>query len=249
MAADYSKLIFSGQRRLFFLTLALLLVAQAALFLQSRLQTALGLVSEDFKIAVILNNASAGEAEDFLSALGALDGVQKAREIDPMQAAHEGGLNISQHTLSRDLLPRFYELSVNTRVMLNPKVWAQDNIAQMQADATVYYKEEQAKLALYIDGAARLVDILLGAALFAFLAFGFFVEAYYSKIISVRERTGGVLAAAFAFSLACAAVCLLTGPLDKIYPQYAYDILCRRQAALFAAALLSGWTLAKWKRF
>ncbi|MDR0735082.1 MAG: hypothetical protein LBG16_05325 [Elusimicrobiota bacterium] len=246
MAADYSKLIFSGQRRLFFLTLALLLVAQAALFLQSRLQTALGLVSEDFKIAVILNNASAGEAGDFLSALGALDGVKKAREIDPMQAAREGGLNIS---LSRDLLPRFYELSVNARVMLNPKVWVQDNIAQMQADAAVYYKEEQAKLALYIDGAARLVDILLGAALFAFLAFGFFVEAYYSKIISVRERTGGVLAAAFAFSLACAAVCLLTGPLDKIYPQYAYDILCPRQAALFAAALLAGWTLAKWKRF
>jgi hypothetical protein len=133
--------------------------------------------------------------------------------------------------------------------MLNPKAWVQDNIAPMPFDAAVYYKEEQAKLAVYIDGAARFVDILLGAALFAFLAFGFFVEAYYSKIIPARERLGGVLAAAFAFALAGAAVYLMTGPLNKIYPQYIYDMLCWRQAALFAAALLAGWTLAKWKRF
>jgi hypothetical protein len=249
MTADYSKLILSGQRRLFFLTLALLLAAQAALFLQSGLQSALEFVADDFKIAVLLNNASAGEAGDFVSALGALDGVQKAREIDPIHAAQEGGLNISLHTFSRDLLPRFYELSVNARVMLNPKAWVQDNIVPMKADAMVYYKEEQAKLALYIDGAARLVGILLGAALFAFLAFGFFVEAYYSRIISARERLGGVMAAAFAFSLACAAVYLLAGPLNQIYPQYEYNMLDWRQAALFAAALLAGWTLAKWKRF
>ena len=248
MAADYSKLILSGQRRLFFLALALLLVAQAALFLRGRLQSALELATNDFKIAVSLKNASAGEAGDFLSALGALDGVQKAREIYPVQAAREGGL-VSAHAISRDLLPRFYELSVDTRALLNPKAWVQANISPMPADAMVYYKEEQAKLALYINGAARLVDILLGAALFAFLAFGFFVEAYYAKIIPARERLGGVLAAALAFALAAAAVYLMAGPLNKIYPQYPYDILGWRQAALFAAALLAGWTLAKWKRF
>jgi len=243
--ADYGKLIFSGQRRVFFLLLTFVLLAQTALFLQDRMQKALVLINEDFKVAVSLNNASAGEAAVFKNSLAALAGVRKVKEISPAAALE----SLGAQGFSADLLPKFYEIAVDTAVMLNPKVWVQNNIAPMPQDASVYYKEDQAKLAVYIDMLARTANILLAAALFALLSFGFFVEAYYTQIADFKERSGGVLAALFAFAIAWGALYFMTAPADKVYPGFAYDLFSWRQAALLAAALLTGWTLAKWKRF
>ena len=234
-----------GQIRVFFLLLAFALLAQASLFLQDRMQKALAMVNEDFKIALSLNNASAGEAAAFKTALAALDGVGKVKEISPAAALE----SLGAQGFSADLLPKFYEITVDTRVMLNPKVWVQNNIAPMPQDAAVYYKEDQAKLAVYIDMLARAANILLCTAAFALLSFGFFVEAYYAKTVVFRERMGAVLAAVLAFAVAWGALYFMTAPANKIYPGYSYDLFSWRQAALLAAALLTGWTLAKWKKF
>lgn len=235
----------TGRIRVFFLLLAFAMLAQAALFLQDRMQKALIMVNEDFKIALTLNNASAGEAAAFKTALNALDGVEKVREISPASALE----NLGAQGFSADLLPKFFELTVSEKVMLNPKAWVQNNIATMPQDAAVYYKEDQANLAVYINMLAHTANILLAAAVFALLSFGFFVEAYYYKTVAFKERMAAVFAAVSAFAAAWGAVYFMTAPANKIYPGYFYDLFSWRQAALLTAALLTGWTLAKWKRF
>ena len=235
----------NGRIRIFFLLLAFAMLAQAALFLQDRMQKALVMVNEDFKIAISLNNASAGEAAAFKTALNSLDGVERVREIPPAGALE----NLGAQGFGADLLPRFFELEVSENIMLNPKVWVQNNIAPQPWDASVYYKEDQAKLAVYINMLARTANILLGAAVFALLSFGFFVEAYYAKTVVLKERMYAVFAAVLAFAAAWGAVYFMTVPANQIYPGYFYDLFSWRQAALLTAALLTGWTLAKWKRF
>lgn len=240
--------VFSGQRRVFFLILAFAFLAQAVLFFANRAQTAMDLLNDDFKIAVVLNNATAGEAAAFKTALAALPGVSKARVIDPQQTI-DSLKKPGMQALSPDLLPRFYELSVDNEVMLNPSTWVQNNIARMPSDAAAYYKEGHAKLAVYLNAISRLANILLICCAFALISFGFFVEAFYAPAISGSVRAGGVLAAVFAFALAGGIAYILAAPLNKIYPAYQYDMLGWQQAALFTACLLAGWTLAKWKRF
>jgi hypothetical protein len=241
-----NKVIFGGQQRAFFLLLAFAFLAQAALFMQSRLGAALELVGGDFKIAVVLDNASPREAAEFRNALRAFAGVVKVSEIDLRQTIDAAGGSV---VLNPDFLPVFFEVKVNDIVMLNPKVWVQNNIASMDYDAAAYYKEDQAKLAVYINAAARFVNILLIACVFCLLAFGFFVEAYYTRISTARERLGGVLAGVFACAVAFGAAYILAQPADIIYPSFVYDMFCWRQGALLSACLLTGWTLAKWKRF
>jgi cell division protein FtsX len=251
---DYSQLVFSGQRRVFFLVLAFSFLAQALIFLHNRVNTALDLVNEDFKVAVSLSNASSEETQEFKTALLALDGVEKITEIDPQQTIDSfkrsnTSFGALAQTVNPDFLPAFFELEVSTPVMLNPKVWVSDNIASMDYDAAAYFKEDHAKLAVYINAVTRFADILVFAAVFALLSFGFFVEAYYTKISTRRERAGGLIAAFFAYGLALLATYILAGPANKIYPSYAYNVFTWAQAVVLLLSLTSGWTLSKWKKF
>jgi cell division protein FtsX len=251
---DYSQLIFSGHRRVFFLTLAFIFLAQAAVFLQNRIRVALDFVNNDFKIAVVLNNASSKEAQQFKTALLSMDGVTKVTEIDPQQTIDSfrrasTDFSALARTLNPDFLPAFFELKVTVPVMLNPKVWVRNNIASMEYDAAAYYKEDHAKLGVYINAIVKFADIIFAACIFSLVSFGFFVEAYYTKITTGRERAGGLAAAFFAFVLAYAAVFILVAPVNKIYPAYVYSLLSWRQAVILAASLLAGWTLSKWKKF
>lgn len=251
---DYSKIIFSGQRRVFFLILGLALLMQAALFLHNRMYLALDLISSDFKIAVTLNNASSAEAEIFRKTLLNIEGVRDVKIIDPQKTMDSFKKSNSSfaalvQAINPDFLPHFYDVKVSTEVMLNPKIWVYNNIGSMEQDASAYYKEDHARMAVYVNSLIRFGNILMVSAVFAFFAFGFFVEAYYTRISTLRERLGGVIAGAFACGLVFILTYILVSPVNKIYPAFSYNMFCWQELAVLIICIILGWSMAKWKKF
>ncbi|MDR0952739.1 MAG: hypothetical protein LBM71_00905 [Elusimicrobiota bacterium] len=251
---DYSKVVFRGYRRVFLLIFTLAMLLQAAAFLQDRAKTALNLINSDFRLVITLNNVSNLQAADFQGKLTALKDVKEVSSIDPMRTlakatGSSSRLKAATQAINPDFLPKFFELKVNTQAMLNPKVWVQNNIAVLEPNAAVYYKEDQARLAVYLNGLVNFVNIILLAALFGFLSFGFFVEAYYTKISSFRERAGGLFSACLSYALAFGVVYFAATALNTLAPALKYEMFSHTQILVFALCLAAGWTLAKWKKF
>ncbi len=249
---SYSNIVFRGYRRVFFLVFALAMLMQAAVFMQDRIAGALRLVNDDFKIVLALNNATTQQAKDFQAFLDGLPGVTSASVIEPdsvLAALNNPNNSMSAQAVNPDFLPAFFEIKVTQDVLLNPKAWVQENITAAGKDANVYYKEDQATLALYINAVNKFALIALLCAVFLLLAFGFFVEAYYTKISSWSERAGGLFSAFLAYVLSAGIAFALAYPVNAINPAFKYNILNLPQLSVALLCLSCGWTLAKWKKF
>lgn len=248
----YSHIVFRGYRRVFFLVFALAMLMQAAVFMQNRIAGALKLVNDDFKIVLALNNANTQQAKDFHLFLDGLNGVSSSAVIEPdtvLAALNNRDNSMSAQAVNPDFLPAFFEIKVKQDVLLNPKAWVQENITDAGKDANVYYKEDQASLALYINAVNKFALIALLSSAFLLLAFGFFVEAYYTKISSLLERLGGLFSALLAYALSAGAAFALAYPVNIINPAFKYCLFNWPQLAVALLCLSCGWTLAKWKKF
>ena len=213
-----NKSIFSGQSRIFFLLLALVFLAQGILFLRQKAYEAFDILNGDFKIAVVLNNANAKETQNFTKKLDGLKGVKTVRYVNAKEALGMPGASSEQNGFEvflpkEDFLPAFFEVRVNGDIMLNPKVWVSENFSKMPEDAQAYYKESQAETAVYLNGLIKYVNIILAISIFCFLAFGFFVEAYYTRITVLAARLGGVLCGFLSYVLGTAVIFIMAGPL------------------------------------
>jgi len=249
---NYSKIVFRGYRRVFFLVFAIAMLMQAAVFMQNRIQNALKLINDDFKIVLVLNNASDAQAKEFQSNVSNISGVSSIDIIEPnsvLASLNDAGNSMSAQAVNADFLPAFFEVKVSQDVLLNPKVWVQDNINALGQDAGAYYKEDQAKLAVYINAINKFALIALLTAAFSLLAFGFFVEAYYTKISPLNERFGGLFSALSAYVVSAGVAFALAYPLNAINPDFKYCLLNWHQLAVALLCLSAGWTLAKWKKF
>lgn len=248
-----NKSIFSGQSRIFFLLLALAFLAQGILFFRQKASEAFNLLNEDFKIAVVLNNANARETQNFTKKLDGLKGVKSVRYLNAKEALGMPGASSEQNGFEvflpkEDFLPAFFEIRVNEDVMLNAKVWVSENFSKMTEDAQAYYKESQAQTAVYLDGIVKYINILCGIILFCFLAFCFFVEAYYTRITALSIRFGGVLCGFLSYLSAACVVFIMAGPL-KIAAKQGFVFDLWPQISCLILCLMLGWTLAKWKKF
>ena len=249
---NYSKIVFRGYRRVFFLIFALAMLMQASVFMQNRIARALDLVNDDFKMVLALNNANTQQAKDFHAFLDGINGVKEVAVIEPdtvLAALNNRDNSMSAQAVNADFLPAFFEIKVTQDVLLNPKAWVAENITSAGKDANVYYKEDQAALALYINAVNKFALIALLSAAFLLLAFGFFVEAYYTKISSLSERAGGLFSALLVYALSAGAAFALAYPVNAINPAFKYCLLNWTQLIVALLCLSCGWTLAKWKKF
>lgn len=248
-----NKNIFTGQSRILFLLLAFALLAQCAFFLRGRASAAFEVLLSDFKVAVVLNNASSAETEEFTKKLNSLKGVSEVRYLNAKEALAMPGASSEQNGFEvflpkEDFLPAFFELKVKEEVLLNPEAWVADNFSSMPQDAQAYYKESQAELAVYLNGLMKFVNIFLALSGFFFLSFCFFVEAYYIRITSLSQRISGVLCALLAYGISLGFCFILASPLNLIKSgSFAFELL--PQGAVFVFCLMLGWSFAKWKKF
>ena len=247
-----SKPVFSGQSRIVFLLLALAFMAQGIVFLRQQAVKAFDTLNQDFKIAVVLNNANAAETQAFTKKLDGLNGVTAVRYLNAKEALALPGASVEQNGFEvflpkEDFLPAFFELRVNKEVMLNPKNWVAENFSKMTEDAQAYYKDSQASAAVYADGIIRYTDILLAIAAFCFFAFCFFVEIYYTRITPLSVRLGGLLCGLSSYVFAAAAAYIIASPLQLSAGGFTF--IFEHQACCLILSLILGWTLAKWKKF
>ncbi len=247
-------IVFRGYRRVFFLVLALAFCMQLVLFVYERSQTALNLITDDFKIVLTLPDTSLDAAQDFAAKTAALPDVNAAAVLNPqdvLPALKESSPAAAQSIagILANFLPQHITLSVSTDVLLNPQVWLQENILKDNPQIIAEYKQPQVQTALYFHGAAKLVKIVILLALFCLLAFGFFVEAYFTKISPFKERIGGIFSACIAYFISAGAFFALAYPLNMLSATFKYNILNPLQLAVFAICAFMGLTLAKWKKF
>lgn len=247
-------IVFRGYRRVFLLVLAMAFFMQLALFIYERAQTAMAIITDDFKIVLTLPDTNLDTAQDFAAKTTALADVNAATVLNPqdvLPALRESSPSAEQSIagILANFLPQHITLSVSTNVLLNPQVWLQENILKDNPKISVEFKQQQVQSALYFHGVVKLIKIIILLSLFCLLAFGFFVEAYFTKISPFKERVGGIFSAAVAYFISATAFFALVYPLNMISESFTYNILNPLQLAIFAVCAFMGLTLAKWKKF
>lgn len=237
--------------KIFFLVFAFGLLLQIILFCRERADFALDLIRDDFKIAVVLKNATQEQAKNFSSKLYFLPEVSEVKmlnedDIKGYLKQGNSGLNL-QAFLPKGALPHFYEVKLSKTAFLNPSAWAQQYIVPMSEDAQAYFQEQESSVALYLLGLIKTIDIVLLGTAFALLALGFFIEVKYLPV-SLTERFYGVGSSVFAYAFAFGFMYVLLTFL-KMLPLTPYDPFTLPQIGCFLFCLLFGRSLAKWGKF
>ncbi|MBO4707546.1 MAG: hypothetical protein J5594_03180 [Elusimicrobiaceae bacterium] len=237
--------------KIFFLVFALGLLLQIVLFCRERTNYALDLITDDFKIAVVLKNANEEQAKNFSSKLYFLPEVSEVKmlnEDDIKSYLKQGnsGLNL-QAFLPKGALPHFYEVKLSGTAFLNPSDWAQQYISPMSEDAMAYFQEQESAVASYLFALIKTIDIVLIGVAFALLALGFFIEVKYMPV-SLTDRFYAVGSSVFAYGFAFGFMYVLLTFL-KMLPLTPYDPFTLPQIGCFLFCLLFGRSLAKWGRF
>ncbi|MCR5504510.1 MAG: hypothetical protein K6E94_02945 [Elusimicrobiaceae bacterium] len=237
--------------KIFFMVFAVALLLQVILLCRERFTYAVDLIREDFKIAVVLKNASSAKAKSFSSKLYFLPDVADVKslnedDIKGYLKQGNSGLNL-QAFLPQGALPYFYEVKLSREAFLNPNIWAEQNIKPMGEEVEVFFQERESVLALYLLGLIKTMDIALIAAAFALLALGFFIETKKIQVPSV-ERFYALGTSILAYAAALGFIYILLSYL-KMLPLTPYEPFAINQIVCFVFCLLFGRSLAKWSKF
>ena len=237
--------------KIFFMVFAITLLLQIILLCRARIEYALDLIKEDFKIALVLNNANAEQARQFYSAIYFLPDVEEVKilsedDIKAYLKQGSSGLNL-QAFLPQGALPYFYEVRLSRNAFINPSAWAQNNINPRSEDVQAYFQEKESALGLYLLGLLKTINIVLIAAAFALLAFGFFIESKYMPV-PVSERLYAVGISVLAYMGAFGGMFILLSYLNLL-PLTPYNPFTIPQIICFLFCLLFGRSLAKWGKF
>lgn len=246
---NFITILFNGQRRVFFILFAITLLAQIYVFSRQNAMYALNTIQKDFKI-VLSYNASQEKQESLQNMLTHLNGVNSFKQLssqDIFDIFSKGTKGESDYVLNPAFVPSLYEIEVNEQVLLNTENWLKNNLYSFDENLEVYYKTQQSKLSLYLKAFIKYIDILAILVVLMFISFGFFVEAYYIKISTAKERFCGILCGLIASALALLTSHILLTYLSLDLPFE--NIISKEQLIIVFLVMLLGGTLSKWKRF
>ncbi len=246
---NFITILFNGHRRVFFILFAITLLAQIYIFSRQNAIYALNTIQKDFKI-VLSYNAPQERQESLQNMLKHLNGVNSFKQLssqDIFDIFSKGTKGESDYVLNPAFVPSLYEIEVNEQVLLNTETWLKNNLYNFDENLEVYYKTQQSKLSLYLKAFIKYIDILAILVVLMFISFGFFVEAYYIKISTAKERFCGILCGLIASALALLTSHILLTYLSLDLPFE--NIISKEQLIIVFLVMLLGGTLSKWKRF
>jgi len=237
--------------KIFFMVFAVALLLQIVLLCRARIEYAIDLIKEDFKIALVLNNSTPEQAKQFYSAIYFLPEVEEVKilneeDIKAYLKQGNSGLNL-QAFLPQGALPYFYEVHLSRNAFINPSAWAQNYINPRSEDVQAYFQEKESALALYLIGLLKTINIILIVAAFALLALGFFIESKYMQV-PVAERLYAVGISVLAYLGAFGGMFILLSYL-RLLPLTPYNPFTIPQIICFLFCLLFGRSLVKWGKF
>ncbi len=246
---NFITILLNGHRRVFFILFAITLLAQIFVFSRQNAIYALNTIQKDFKI-VLSYNAPQEKQDSLQNMLKHLNGVNNFRQLssqDIFDIFSKGTKGESDYVLNPAFVPSLYEIEVNETVLLNTETWLRNNLYNFDENLEVYYKTQQSKIAIYLKAFIKYIDILAILIILMFISFGFFVEAYYIKISTAKERFCGILCGLIAsvFALLTSHILLTYLSLDLPFE----NIISREQFIIVFLVMLLGGTLSKWKRF
>lgn len=246
---NFIAILLNGHRRVFFILLAFAFLAQIYLFARQNAIYALNSVLQDFKIIISYNAPEENQQalQNILKTSQDIVSYKKLSSQDIFDIFSKGAKGQSDYVLNPAFVPTLYEVEVREQVLLNTEIWLKNNIYNFNSKLEVYYKTEQNKLALYLKGFIKYIDILAILVVLALISFGFFVEAYYTQIFSAKERWCGILCGLVVGLITLTISKLLLTYLALSLP-YSY-IACKEQLAIILLVMVLGGTMSKWKRF
>ena len=240
--------LFNGERRVFFILLAVIFLAQIYIFARQNAKFALNSVEKDFKI-VLSYNAEPQKQEALQKILKNTNGIVNYKLLssqDIFDIFSKGAKGKSDYVLNPAFVPALYEVQVNQQVLLNIESWLKKNLYNFDSGLEVYYKTQQSTLALYLKAFIKYIDILAILTILALISFGFFVEAYYTQISTAKERISGILCGLIASLTVIIISNILITSLSVNLP---YKFCYKELLAIIILAMVLGGTMSKWKRF
>lgn len=243
------NILLNGHRRVFFILFAFALLAQIFVFARQNATLALNAVQKDFKI-VLSYNAPEEKQQSLQNVLKHLNGVENFKQLssqDIFDIFSKGAKGSSDYVLNPAFVPALYEIKVKEEVLLNTEDWIKNNLASFDENLEIYYKTQQNQTAIFLKAFLKYINILALLVILALVSFGFFVEAYYIKISTAKERLCGILCGLIASLVAFVLSKALLTYLSLSVP-YKYGF-CKEQIIIIVLVMVLGGTMSKWKRF
>lgn len=237
-------------RKLFLLVLAIALVAQGLVLVEKGLTDYYHTLQDSFKVILTVNTpADTTIMEQWGQSLNQKQDITSVRLLSP-----EDALTVVRHKnpqlvdalllMGKNKMPAYFEITLSVPAVNNIRPFV-DNLDAEYEDLTPHYNAQHAALLFEVGLWAKLLRVLVGVALLAFIAFMFLVEATPSE---KGHAWGGLLSGLLAGLLAgglTAALIYPTGLLANVVHNFT---TWPRQALLVVFCGLLGWTFSKWQR-
>ncbi|WP_428897736.1 hypothetical protein Dip518_001528 [Parelusimicrobium proximum] len=253
LVSELSRPVGKGHRRIFLLTLAIAVLMQAVAFLHMQVSSVSEELSSDMKILLtftsepdsafidrIGNSLSANPDIDSLRFVSSEDGLDNIRNTNPKLAD-------TFVFIGRKVMPEYFEIKLNFDAIADIEGWLKTNVKDPFPTLDIRYKEDEAKVVVYMHLIENLLNFVIILFFVVILAFVLFVEAYQY----CEERGGrwkGSMSALLAFAVSLAIFWVLCKPFGLLSGGFIFTTYYIQGIIAFTLAIL-GYSLVKWQRF
>lgn len=240
-------------RRLFLLVFAVALLWQTLLVVQTRLEQYYSDMNQAFKVILTVDtpadNTALVQMGETLNQKADIASVKLFSSADALKVVRQQNPQLAQSLLlmGRHKMPAYFELRLVPTAVRNVESLMANLTAEYKG-LTPHYNNEHAQLLFSTGLCLKLLRLVMGLTLLAFLVFMFLVEAYPSK----QTRThfmGGMISGIVAALAAWGGFTVLVYPTGFLNNSLWTLTSPAQQILLTVFCAIFGWTLSKWQKF
>ena len=247
----HSKQVGHLYRKLFLLVFAIALVVQGLLLVEKGLTDYYRALQDSFKVILTVDTPmEAAVLEQRGQSLNQKNDITSVRLL-----SSDDALTVVRHKnpqlvdalllMGKNQMPAYFEITLAAPAINNIRPFV-DNLDVEYEDLTPHYNTQHAALLFEVGLWVKLLRLLGGVALLAFIAFMFLVEATPMKH---GHAWGGLCAGLLAGLLAGGLIGVLVYPMGLLATVIQNFTTWPRQVILVVFCGLLGWTFSKWQKF
>ncbi len=238
-------------RKLFLLVFAIALVTQGLLLVEKGLADYYQSLQDSFKVILTVDApVDTTVLEQWGQSLNQKQDITSVRLLSP-----EDALTVVRHKnpqlvdalllMGKNKMPAYFEITLSVPAVNNIRPFV-DNLDAEYEDLTPRYNAQHATLLFEVGLWSKLLRLLGGVALLAFIAFMFLVEAAPAEH---GHAWGGLCSGLLAGVLSDGLIASLVYPTGLLATVIHNFTTWPRQALLVVFCGLLGWTFSKWQKF
>ncbi len=238
-------------RKVFLLVFAIALLAQSMLLIEKGLADYYRTLQNSFKVLLTIDTPTDSDTmQQWENSLSQTQDITSVRLLSP-----EDALTVVRHKnpqlvdafllMGKNQMPAYFELTLSVPAINNIRPFI-DNLGTAYEELTPHYNAQHAQLLFEVGLWVKLLRLLGGVALLAFIAFMFLVEATPTE---QSHAWGGLFSGLLAGVLSGGLVVVLVYPTGLLSTVVYHFTTWPRQAVLVVFCGLLGWTFSKWQKF